>query len=1476
VFVWLRIALRSWLLASAVVSFAAEPDLAGTRAYRETPSRDVAPPYSLDKLSAQFGALPLSFEVNQGQFDPDVRFRARADGYTVFVTPGAAMFVSRSPLPAPAHQRDGERAPGRRVGRQSTKPSVVTMRLEGAKRGARISGLDELPERVNYFLTKDPSGWRTDVPTYGRVRVGEVYDGIDLVYYGNGRRLEYDFVVQPGADPTAIRIAFDGVESVDANSSSDVMLRTAAGDFTLKKPFVYQVEAGERREIASAYRVDEKGRVSFEIASWDRGKPLVIDPVLQWMTMLGGSSYDWAVGIGVDSSKNVYVIGGTDSSDFVTTGGAYQTSGGGSVFVTKLNPLATSRIWSTYIGYRADPSAGVVDAAGNVYVTGSTYYPAQYPTTQGALATTGNMFVTKLSSSGNNLVASTFLTSAGGTTTALALSGGAVVIAGYQGVVENNLLPTTPGAAVPANQLIGDYDHGFVLKLSSTFASLSMCTYLTKSEDTYPFAVAAFGADTYVGGWTWAPDLQTTAGAYQPAPAGDVDAFICRVGSGGAFQAATYLGGSEAEWVSGLAADASGNVYAVGNTSSTGYFDEVPFPTTPHSFQRPNVGAFEVYFATKLTPNLQSLLYSTAIGPAYADSTAIAIDERGFAYIVGCAGDENFPATPGFIKGPPQRVGWGDGALAVVNATGTGLIYSTRLGGVDSTSGYYQAERATAVAVDDVHDVYVAGVTAAPDFPTTDGAVDRTFQSQEAWIAKIRPLESPGIGSVAPDTGPSIGGTSLTITGTGFQAGASVIIAGSPAEVTNVTPTSISATTGPHASGLFDVVVTNTNGGTTKFRDGFTYTCNGSIPTGSVSGFGSICAGQSANVTATLTGAPPWRLVWSDGVTESNVSMSPHQRSVSPQATTTYRLTVVSDASCAGNGTGSATISVNASASSVVSAPAALCAGTSAQASVPAGVAGTTYAWNVTNGTITAGNGTNSITYTVGATGSLHLDVAVNGGGCSSSNGRDIPIQAPPTATLSGGGTACAGTTVPLQVALSGTAPWSVSFSDGFTASDIVSTPYTRPVAPNANETYTITAVQDAGCGGTFSGSAPVTVVPAPSAAITAPSIVCRGSSGIVASVPDAGAGATYVWNLNAATITGGQGTRSITFSVGQNGPVGLDVSVTAGSCTTLSSKSLTVSPPPSAVVTDQGSTICAGSGVTLHATLAGGAPYSLVWSDGFQQVVASGTQASRVVNPASTTTYSVTSITSPSGCPGSVSGNVTITVSPTASAAITASSAVCPSSSGNGASVPDAGAGATYQWIVSGGTVTSGAGTSSITFAAGGGPTLTLNVSVNVPPGCNAASSKQLGVAQPSATAIGSNLLYAAPSANIQFSLTGAPPWTVGWSDGITQSNILASPATRTVTPLKTRTYTLTSVSNGTCSGAATGSVQVIPTGVGDVNGDGLKTVLDVFYLISNLFAGGPAPLRSADVNADNSVTVLDVFYLINYLFAGGPPPPN
>ena len=679
------------------------------------------------RVSEGYGKLPLHFEANQGQTHEDVRFLSRGAGYSLYLTAGEAVLVLTRPSPDENGKRNVQASPGPRA---QEEPVALRMALVGANRKPLVSGLDQLPGKANYFIGKDQSKWRTNVPTYGKVHYREVYPGIDLVYYGNQRQLEYDFVVAPGADPKKIVLGFKGAEKLKIDAEGNLVLNAAGGEIRQHKPIIYQEVDGIRHEIAGSYVRKGANRVGFKVATYDTSRPLVIDPVLSYSTYLGGSGNDYGSGIAVDADGNVYTTGLAASVNFPTTAGAFRPAFGGSgdAFVTKLDRTGSVLVYSTYLGGSGHEHGEklAVDAAGNAYVTGHTR-STDFPTTLGAVQTlSGGMddtFVAKLDPAGSGLVYSTYL-GGGGIDFGLGIAVDADGNAHVTGYTDSTNFPVTAGAF----QLIaGGGNDAFVTKLNPTGTGAVYSTYLGGSVQDYGRGIAVdISGNAYVAGSTDSPNFPTTPDAYRLTFAGGWDdPFVTKLNPAGGLVYSTYLGGSSDDRGSGIAVDAGGNAYIAGTTWS------LDFPTTLGAFQPVYGGGAYDGYVIKLDPTGSTLVYSTYLGGIELDyGQGIAVDAHGNAYVTGNTYSINFPTTASAFQ---RSFGGGSDAFVTkLNPSGSALVYSSYLGGNASDYGW-------GIAVDAADNAYVAGATSSGNFPTTSGAFQPGFGGGDgdAFVARI-------------------------------------------------------------------------------------------------------------------------------------------------------------------------------------------------------------------------------------------------------------------------------------------------------------------------------------------------------------------------------------------------------------------------------------------------------------------------------------------------------------------------------------------------------------------------------------------------------------------------------------------------------------------------------------------------------------------------------------------------------------------
>jgi hypothetical protein len=667
--------------------------------------------------SAAYGQLPMSFEPNRGQTDARVDFLARGPGYTAFLAPTQAVMSLK----------DGASS------------DVLRMRLNGSNAHARATGSGLQAGVTNYLIGSDPAAWKTGIPNFGQVRYASVYRGIDLVYHGNQRQLEYDFVVNPGARPGTIKMSFASEQRPRLDQAGNLVLHTAGGDLVQHAPVAYQEIDGATHAVSSRFVVGPRGGVGFRVGQYDHSKPLVIDPSLSYSTYLGGRNNDVGTGIAVDSSGNTYVVGWTGSKNFPTMSPLQRgLSGGGDAFVTKFN-AAGQLVYSTFLGGKNDYDRGfgiALDTSKNVYLTGVTNSP-DFPTTSGALQRSlrgsYDAFVTKLNSSGSGLLYSTFLGGSGSEDNHASYRLGGIAVDGSGNAYVTGRTDSTDFPTVNAYQSMGDT---FVAKLNTSGSALLYSTYLggTSGATSYGIAVDSSGK-VYVAGVA-GPGFPMR-NAYQPNLNGGSDAFLTKLdpalSGDSSLLYSTFLGGNQNEWAFGVAADNSGNAYLTGSTNSS------DFPING-AYQATYGGGHDDAFVTKLNTaasGANSLVYSTFLGGSGSDnydavrpSAAIAVDTSGNAYVTGSTDSSNFPISNAF----QSNYGGGqfDVFITVLNTSGAGLVFSSYLGGAD---GDYPL----AIAVDGSGNAYLTGKTYSTNFPTASPYQGSNQGGADAFVTKIAP-----------------------------------------------------------------------------------------------------------------------------------------------------------------------------------------------------------------------------------------------------------------------------------------------------------------------------------------------------------------------------------------------------------------------------------------------------------------------------------------------------------------------------------------------------------------------------------------------------------------------------------------------------------------------------------------------------------------------------------------------------------------
>jgi hypothetical protein len=810
--------------------------------------------------AANYGKIPLSFEPNRGQTDASVQFLSRGSGYSLFLTKDEVVL-------------NLERQQAAALGEKPAAPSPDTLRMKlmGASANSIVTGLDPQSGTVSYLIGNDPKKWHTGIQTYGKVNFAQVYPGVDLVFYGNQRQLEYDFVVAAGADASRIAWQIDGAKpTIDADGN--LVLSAANGPAGFKKPVLYQMDGDKKVAVEGAFTV-AGNRIGFQLGSYDHAKALIIDPVLTYATYLGGSTSDYLggaqsigieglngtgnvdQGIAFDSQGSAYVVGVTYSTDFPVLNPALNapakannSSGYPSAVITKFSPDGSSLVYSTYLGGSIQDygEAIAVDANGEAFVVGQTHSP-DFPITSGAYQTicspqddgyhnnqedsscgasgygNGSAFVTKLNASGSGLVYSTFF-GGYGTVNANAIAidgvgrayiGGSASFAGCKGVDPTTgeipypytCFPTTGSALVsgqaPENGHIGF--SGFVAVFDPTGANL-LYSSLFNSLD---------------------PNCST-------------------------WSAPNYLCGSNLSGVNGVAVDASGNFYIVGETNTTSLptTTGVIQPTTgPVNLNNPLALALYVQrgFVAKFTPVTTSggalLAYATYLGGKIAGGSDmvsnITTDADGYAYVSGLTDSTDFPVTTGAYQTSAKLSSASSAAfVAKLNPTGTAIEWATYLG--NATGNLDGVSAVGPIQLDGNGNVYVTGKANAGNFPWVGNM--EPYNGAPVFVSELDPTGSKLLFSTEFGTGLS---DNMTPAGLAVDAAGNMYVAfDDNCAGTIVTPGSFQQTNHMQSSGCAEF---STTGFVAKIS------ATGTATVALAASPSPASAGQSTTLTATVT-----------------------------------------------------------------------------------------------------------------------------------------------------------------------------------------------------------------------------------------------------------------------------------------------------------------------------------------------------------------------------------------------------------------------------------------------------------------------------------------------------------------------------------------------------------------------------------------------------------------------------------------------
>lgn len=700
----------------------------------------------LDQLGTR--QLPLVFEPNVGQ----------APGYATFVARGAyPVFLQsdRAVLVLPNSDIESKNQAGDLA-------STITLQLMGSNKAAYPEGLDQLPGKSNYYIGGDEKNWRSGIPQYAAVTFKSVYPGTDLLYYGRDGQLEYDLVLSPGADPALIKFQVTGADGIELNSSKSLVLHVRQGTVELRKPAIYQKDENGRRQPVSGDFAVSGNVVSLRIGEYQKDRQLIVDPVLSYSTLIGANNDTTVVGIATDGSGDMFITGTTYATNYPTMNPVQpQNNGTTNIFVTKLNPSGNVILYSTYLGGSAfDSAAGIaVDTSGSAYVTG-TARSGNFPTTPGAFMTicpnglgicqTG--FVSKFLSNGS-LDFSTYTGGSAATSNAIAVdSTGEAYTTGTVGTSD---LPTTAGSFEPSYPGAAcQCTSAYVEKLNAAGSALVYSTYFgspgTPANRLFTvgsgIAVDSSGSAYVVGNTTGIPTQNPIQGSYVGGSNQGPNAFITKFSpDGDLLEYSTYLGGSSqyffgyaGDFATSVAVDPLGNAHVAGTSSSCDF----PLSLSALSTACVTTEYDQKLFALALNTTGSQLLFSTFL--ASGNTPSIAVDAKGNSYVAGNTTSAQLPVLNAIESTSEQ-------------SSSTTFVSELDLSGKLLFSTYFGATYGAAsagIALDSKEGIYIAGEGQA-DFPLLNPIRGQILQSTYYTIfaSKISPNKAPQF-SLAPRVSP--------------------------------------------------------------------------------------------------------------------------------------------------------------------------------------------------------------------------------------------------------------------------------------------------------------------------------------------------------------------------------------------------------------------------------------------------------------------------------------------------------------------------------------------------------------------------------------------------------------------------------------------------------------------------------------------------------------------------------------------------
>ena len=1150
-------------------------------------------------LSTALSKSNLAYIENKGQWDEKAKFLTRINGADAWVLNDGGILLDFYKI-----------TPSTIINKSNHK--IDNSKKDDTIKGHRIyfkwiNGNDKLVFKklkkhktyYNYLIGTDVSKHTSNVGLFEELTADNLYNGIDIKYYHSNATLRYDLIVKPNADPSQIKIQLNGAIKINKDENGNIILHTTIGDMSMQDLYVYEKESS--KQIDCNWVVNKNNELTLSIGSYNKTNTLIIDPLI-YSTYIGGSNYEMAEDVAVNNIGEAFITGSTQSPNFDFTVGGYQTMFNGiwDCFISKINSTGGSLIYSTFIGGSSSDMSNsiVVDKVGNSYITGATS-STNYYVTAGAYQTTqtnGDVFVSKLNSSGTALIYSTYI---GGTDGEVAYS---ITIdaqdnAYITGVTTSLDYDVSSGAFQIVHS--GGIEDAFITKLNPIGSTLVYSTLLGGFYRDCGYSITIDSLkNAYVTGYTHSADFPTTVGAFQTLSTNSNvmynDIFLTKINANGTnLLYSTFIGGSDGDVGTGIEVDIYGNAYIAGISLS------IDFPVTSGVVQSTIGGTSDPdCVIVKVNPSGNSLVFSTYFGGINFDrAMGIALDHNLDILITGYTASANLYTTVSALQ--PSITGFGnsDAFLTKINNAGTIIMYSTFLGGS-------MWDESHDITIDSLDKIYLTGMTESTNFPVTSGVYQPNLQgtNYDAFITKIgicpvinfsitstniicngnsngtATINLPGSALGCNFSWMPVGSSSISISGLSLGTYSAIVTDSTGCSTTKtvniVQPIPVLASIIGTTSICSSQSTTLLAGGGTSYlwSNGAisnliivspTITTNYSVivstgscsdtsyltlnvipsPIATISGNDSICNGQ--NTLLTVSGST--NVVWSNGLNTNTIVAN-------PTITSNYSV-IVSNTSCAD--TANIIITVLSNPIATISGNDSICSG---QNTILVASGGSNYSWS-------SGASTNSISVSPSAT--SNYSVLVSNANCVDTAMINLQVFQVPVASISGVDSICLAQSTILTAGGIGNYIWS-NFSTNFN---------TIIVTPTINTTYTL-IVSNSVCSDTAQKI--ITVNPLPIASITGTNSLCSGQTATLT----ANGGVAYNWNI-------GNVNSSISISPINTTNYSVMVTNTFG-CQSSAYTTVTVIPMPTASIGGD-TVICAAQLVSLSASGVG----AFLWNTG-------------------------------------------------------------------------------------------------------------------------------------------------------------------------------------------------------------------------------------------------------------------------------------